>query len=403
MKKILIFHPFLVNSGGSERITLEEEKYLKSKQVDTSIVAFRYKPVFNDLYRPNIIELNDKYKNKVLLFFYRIFALRKLIKGINPTIIDACNIEGCFYLFFATLFSKYRYFSQVPSSGCDNIIYFGENIFIDILAARIFSKAYFTIRMSQRGHSFSLPQNLVIKGNIRKIFINIAAIIVRLSVRKAIKLFVLSEQVKWEIKQLYNKNSIVLKGAYSNSTFPYTPTNDVRAQLNLTNKKIIFSLSRLDKKKRIDIIINAFHSIINEKDINAVLVIGGDGPYRNTLEELTLNLGISHLVIFTGFLNEKTMLDYYFYCDVFISADYSDFDISTYTAIGFDKNIVWSIDNELDNDLLSSGKIFPAEISSESFASCLIAALSSPNNIYIKKDYSWENYFYQMYMDWLNS
>ena len=39
MKKIIIFHPFLTASGGSEKITLEEEKYLRSKNILVKIVT----------------------------------------------------------------------------------------------------------------------------------------------------------------------------------------------------------------------------------------------------------------------------------------------------------------------------------------------------------------------------
>jgi len=59
-------------------------------------------------------------------------------------------------------------------------------------------------------------------------------------------------------------------------------------------------------------------------------------------------------------------------------------------AIAFDKNIVWTIDNELELALAQSGKIFPAELSRRT-VSFDVAALdrNSLMRKYNSFDYTW--------------
>lgn len=399
MTRSIIFDPFLAGAGGSERITLEEERYLRRSDFDTTIITFEYNDVFSNEYQPQVEVIKFKGKNFLLRIISRIFQLRRLVKQIDPEAIDVNNYEGCLYMYFATLFTKYKYFTQIPSSSLDNVVEFGEHLMSYGISGRIFRSGYERIRLSTKGHLANLPDKFPHKNVMAKVFSDVLGFLIYMAVRKAQNIYVLSNQVKWELKQLFNKDAIVLRGAYRRDVLSYKAQIDVRKKLGIGNNKIFFSVCRLVPKKRVDWIIRAFGDLVGEGMNDIVLIVGGTGPSADGLKRLADDLGVKEKVIFAGHIKEQELFDYYYASDVFVSADYADFDITTYTAIAFNKNIVWTIDNELEPKLGQSGKIFPAELGPEGLCDAMKQALENGSRTkkYEGVGYTWESYFRTMY------
>lgn len=78
------------------------------------------------------------------------------------------------------------------------------------------------------------------------------------------------------------------------------------------NENIVLYLGRLAKEKNIDLLIKAF-SLLKDKDIK--LMIAGTGPEEEKLKKLAKKLNVN--VIFTGFVDDKEIADYYAACDIF--------------------------------------------------------------------------------------
>lgn len=98
---------------------------------------------------------------------------------------------------------------------------------------------------------------------------------------------------------------------------------DIKDLIKQTKEKIdlvkgfkYVTISRLDKLKRIDLIIKAM------KHINGALYIVGDGPEKENLERLTKKLGIEEKIIFTG--KQYNVMKYLKNCDCFILASKSE-------------------------------------------------------------------------------
>jgi glycosyltransferase involved in cell wall biosynthesis len=66
------------------------------------------------------------------------------------------------------------------------------------------------------------------------------------------------------------------------------------------NQPIIMSIGRLEKQKRFDLMLNAFSKLPPE--LNAVLVILGEGSLRQSIEQQVNALGISESVVLPGFV-----------------------------------------------------------------------------------------------------
>lgn len=79
--------------------------------------------------------------------------------------------------------------------------------------------------------------------------------------------------------------------------------------------KLILHVGRVTKEKNIRLILNAMKRLDGAK-----LIIASDGPYRNVLENAARKMGISERVIFTGFVSEGILNEFYRMSDVFVMA-----------------------------------------------------------------------------------
>jgi len=78
------------------------------------------------------------------------------------------------------------------------------------------------------------------------------------------------------------------------------------------NENLVLYLGRLAKEKNIDLLIKAF-SLIKKKEIK--LMISGTGPEEEKLKSLAKKLKVN--AIFTGFVRDEEIADYYAACDIF--------------------------------------------------------------------------------------
>ena len=89
----------------------------------------------------------------------------------------------------------------------------------------------------------------------------------------------------------------------------------------------VLRVSRLSYEKRLEVLIRSFDGAATRFP-NTLLLIGGSGPDRSALEALAKQMPNSDKIIFTGFIEESELLDYYAACDVFASPAWADFDIA---------------------------------------------------------------------------
>ena len=102
----------------------------------------------------------------------------------------------------------------------------------------------------------------------------------------------------------------------------FKPTNDglylKRIFAVPIDKPVLLYVGRLDKEKRIDIILRALPDILRVTGVH--LVLAGIGKEKQKLEELTERLGIQQAVTFTGFVSNKDLPNIYRIGDLFVTA-----------------------------------------------------------------------------------
>jgi len=102
----------------------------------------------------------------------------------------------------------------------------------------------------------------------------------------------------------------------------FKPTNDgaylERRFAIPTDKPVLLYVGRLDKEKRIDLILRALPDILRVTSVH--LVLAGIGKEKQKLEELTEKLGIQKAVTFTGFVPDEDLQNIYRIADIFVIA-----------------------------------------------------------------------------------
>lgn len=391
LKKVLFFTNGLVALGGAERVVLEGALYFKKKCINkgsiaTKIVTF----VLND-------DALQNYKGKLIIsclssssYLGRVSKLRSFIKEFDPVIIIGQSSLDCMYLYLATLFTKYSYISYIHGS-----LFWLENDHLkySLIHRRVFER----IRSSVYGHMQFVPVSSGLSFR-KKVFFNIVSLFEYLGVRKAKQIIVLTKQISWEVKLLYNRKPLIIRGCLDKRLLNYKPKINIKALHSLRGKRVILSIGRLDSRKRINVLLMAFYKICKlNKDV--FLLIGGKGPDMERLKAIAGQSKYSRFhsrVIFLGFVPDEQYFDYISGCDVYAFPSWTTSGIPPHEALALGKKVVWS--SEAEEPVLSHPNVYLSKPLINEFAAALDKALNSKT--YPKpnlKDNTWELYFEKLY------
>jgi glycosyltransferase involved in cell wall biosynthesis len=107
---------------------------------------------------------------------------------------------------------------------------------------------------------------------------------------------------------------VVIPPGIDTRRFGRTPASRTR-----NSNATIVCVSRLMKRKNVDVVIRAFAKVVS-KVPTARLRIVGDGPERELLTSLTNRLGLEEKVTFTGFIPNARVHEEYQHGDIFVNA-----------------------------------------------------------------------------------
>ncbi len=113
--------------------------------------------------------------------------------------------------------------------------------------------------------------------------------------------------------------TVIIPGWVDESRFaPAGDRDAVKRRLGLPpDRPVLFSLRRLVPRMGLDNLLKAASKLKRSRS-RLSLVIGGDGPLRGRLEELTASLGLREDVLFLGRVEESVLPRYYEACDAFV-------------------------------------------------------------------------------------
>ena len=103
----------------------------------------------------------------------------------------------------------------------------------------------------------------------------------------------------------------------------------LRQELGIPKDHLILAcIGRLAEEKNIQELLNFYARC--RRDAPMTLLLVGDGPYRETLEQQTRELGLGDSVRFTGMISPNQVAEYYQLGDLFLSASTSETQGLTY-------------------------------------------------------------------------
>jgi glycosyltransferase involved in cell wall biosynthesis len=147
---------------------------------------------------------------------------------------------------------------------------------------------------------------------------------IREALRQVRKILPVSEHTRRRMEKeigLPAEKFTVIPDTYDTGKFRTGPVPlDLRKQLGLKGRKLIYTLARLDPGERykgIDEVIFVLPDLVKEVP-DLAYVVGGKGVDRQRLEEKARSLGLADRVIFAGFIPEAEKADYYRLADLFV-------------------------------------------------------------------------------------
>lgn len=135
---------------------------------------------------------------------------------------------------------------------------------------------------------------------------------------QADKIIAVSDELCDDLTRQYKiatEKVVVIPNGIDINKFNPVSSDALRGALNITEKKIIVSVGRIDRQKGFHLLIKALPYIIKKADVELVLV--GTGPYLRNLKLMAEKAGLLDQVIFAGRVSDGDLPKYYNLADVF--------------------------------------------------------------------------------------
>lgn len=345
--KIIILYDKLIATGGAERLAVNFFYYLRKNNYDVEFLTFEIS---------NGALFNGRREDFTILKNW--FEFRKVLKKNRESIFI---IDSGFIKFkLASVGINLKYF-----------IHLHHPLFMSFNDMDKFSlihrKNYKKYKLSNFGAESIVKPNFNL---FRYIYINLRALLFYHFINKALGVLVLSKYSQKEKKDLFNIESKVLRGALD-EVKDYNPAK-------FKDLKIIklLMVGRLDKNKRIDLLIDAINDL-KDKKIKISLDIVGHGPEYKDLQRLSHNLGLSNIVNFHGFVNDNDLFKIYSDSHIFISLDWADYKITMYEALNQSCFVIVTNETEIEPKIMNSGRVVVMDLKKHNLSKKIINLIQS--------------------------
>ena len=286
--KIGLFFP-AVEYGGQEKNLVALSNALYKKNVNVNVITYDDKKFLTQTLHPEV--------NRI--------CLNKL-DYLNLNNLNIFNFDNMLGIHLKSLMNLYKI---LKSNDYSVILCFQAGGLVSLLKRITRSKTKIIIRESISPYNLLKLQHSRLRAKllffIKKKLYSYADMIVANS-HAGIK----------EIKEFTKKPKLKAIENICEFEFMKIKKNNNYHKLFSNNKKTIIAVSRLNKVKRIDLLINSLHEI--NKDYDVQLIIIGDGPEENKLKNLTRELNLEENVHFLGFRDD--VIQWMINSDIFVTA-----------------------------------------------------------------------------------
>lgn len=156
----------------------------------------------------------------------------------------------------------------------------------------------------------------------RTLVIPIMRYLEKYNFKKCKSIRVLSEYTSSRLRAFcpveHSKIKVVSGGVDEKRFIPAKDKRIIRKKFNIPDEPIVIStLRNMEPRMGIENLIEAA-GIVSQYCKSVLFVIGGSGPLKAKLENMAAAEGLSHYVLFTGYVSEKDLPDFYKMSDYFV-------------------------------------------------------------------------------------
>jgi len=272
----------LVNKGVEVHVVAPHANGLKKNEIMDEVYIHRFQYLYPEkiqslAYFPGMPEKVKTIRGKMQLPFFMLSMIKKMISVVKKYDIDVINAHWAIPPgFVATVTKKIH----------------KKPVLIRVYGAELFP---------------------VLKGS--SMFFKIAKLMIKNALNSAEKVVGNSDASCNAGKEISGREDIeILPDGVDTETFnPNVNGNEIKRKYG----RFIFSSGRMVERKGFVYLVRAMPYIL-EKFPKIKLIIGGDGPEREKLENKVNKLKIENNVIFPGFISDEDFPKYMKACDVFV-------------------------------------------------------------------------------------
>lgn len=155
----------------------------------------------------------------------------------------------------------------------------------------------------------------------------------------------------------------------------------VRHKFGMDGEKLILHVGRIAREKNLDLVLSGFRRLSRE-DERARLMVVGEGPARRHYIGLAKEMGVEDRTIFTGFVPDAELPQYYAACDIFtLASKFETQGIVILEAMACGKPVV-GINFRAVAEIIKDGETgYLFEDDPESWRLAALRALNSPKTV----------------------
>jgi glycosyltransferase involved in cell wall biosynthesis len=326
-----------IGPGGAERLVAEEESYLSNHGCETTIIVPEYDEDFvSEMFGPDLVSVIDYSELGSTPdrrgFLSRLNKTRRAVSRLDLDLAISHAYERELYLVNRILGGP-PYACQVNGSP----FWFRNDASVQPHRRK---DEFEELLGSVPGHSeFREEDDIGLKRRFKG---EIGEYLTREALQHSEAVFVLSQQVASEVEALYDVDPVVARAGISKSWL--NSEHEIPRRQLSEEKYTILSVSRLDPRKRIDLLIRSFGKLRNERSDVGLAIVGTgpeEGHLRRTLEK---EEGLEANVTFHGYVPDEDLPSYYKSADVFACPGWMSYGLTPLEAYGIGTKVVISSD-----------------------------------------------------------
>lgn len=353
--------------GGAERLVCEEITHFSKFGADVSVVtSFVDEGYLREMGVPEDVNFSTFNEERADLgFIDRFRRIRRHIRSISPDIVCSHYRDEEVYLVRKTTNTSFKFTSQINGTA----FWLSDN---DRVLPHRRKSYYNDIMDAVPGHrEFQADLNVSIKKRLK---VEIGEFLRTQALQSAEEVFVLSERIQKEVKSMYGVESSIIRAGVPKD---WLLSNKTIRSIS-PSEQTILSVSRLDERKRISLLISAFASLDHLHE-NTSLIIGGTGEEEQKLKRQVKDLGVDKFVKFEGYISEGSLLDYYRSADVFACPGYMSYGLAPLEAYSIGTKVGISVDTYVREILEDHPGVKVTKPTPENWAETIDTLLNRPN------------------------